>query len=477
MSEIVLRTAPRLTSEVITEGQVSHFDVHPVYPLVVYLINAPVPTLVCYDYCKKVILIRKAVKDVLSISERKPKSDSHSSSSSSYFRETDELTHRVRIPLQFKRSGHLPVSTVTEESHSRRGSTNAPNYGNVKSIQFFDHVALAPKFCRKEFSPLCSSAFHSKSMFLLTFDSALVFYDATTNRLRMITSSDLEKAAPICAQCVHPELCIIGCSDGSLRLWNTSSWSLLRSLPRHALSGRSSEISAILSLPAIPFTAGEESSFEGAFRFLSMGSDSVGIVWMGSILPTGAIDTVDPIAWIKNPKKESMFATTSSTPSFQRYDPAQSLLFTVSSNQKTRVWDLSSLPSMTPSTSDLTAKRLTSLSLSPARRISYDLKAGLGMKSAKSKAREGSTSLTTIHCVSVIKPGASLISGKLTDCALLFNANLYPGGCALLYANKTDFLNVAITYTQIVWHLLFYYCYICETLIVLPVETREFACG
>ena len=205
------------------------------------------------------------------------------------------------------------------------------NVGSVKAVQFSDYTSLRSLWIGRKSRQNIVNTIHSDSLITIICETSVILYDMNMHVARLISSNDLEKTNPCCIEFIHFELFAIGCSDGCIRIFDTTSLKCKKVLNSHYKSGKANDVCIIKSLPEE--VTDHLSSY--LLRFFSMSHDSVGYVWYGAV-SGDEIDIAEPIAVIKNPKKDTMLAGSSSFPMSATFDAAALSLYVIYSNHKTR---------------------------------------------------------------------------------------------------------------------------------------------
>jgi WD40 repeat protein len=179
--------------------------------------------------------------------------------------------------------------------------------GDIKRVSFIDREAIrwtcgiysqaaskaskSPLFSQSQPSETpafaaMSTTFHSSQCIMLVCDAAIVFHDMQTKRSSAITTLDFgaTKAFPTAAEFIYPELCAIGCSDGSIRIWDCLQWKLVKTLnstsrsPIHSLKNLLPKNYFSVSGRELPSKDGH-----GRMRLLSTQSDGSSLIWESEI--------------------------------------------------------------------------------------------------------------------------------------------------------------------------------------------------
>jgi hypothetical protein len=448
--EGIVRPSCRITVESLGELSSSPavcFETHPVHPWVLYVTNINSnSTVISYDYSQKRVMMRKSLKDII-ISHDKlipiP------STPTVHF--VPDASQRIGGGL----SEYAVNSTLKSNPVAKNvTSSNSLSYGIIKSVHYADLSSLQLKWHGKRKTRVHFSSFHSESLLIIICESAIIFHDYHSDTNKILTNSDLEKSNPLCVEFVHHHVIAIGCNDGVVRLWDCINWILIKSLLAHSKESKTNEICCLKSLPDNK----ENDQRDPLIRFISLSRDSVGYIWIGTVNAVQGsatiVDIVDPVAIIENPQKDTLFTGSSSFPVAQYYDNVASTLYTVSSNHKTRVWDLSPLPSFmssrrSSSKSAHVSPQVTPSKLKPTIRPRRSSKLGVGLAAFnifKSKS-DATESIIQVPCLYVIKPGRNLGIGKVSGCALIKNSFLYPSEYGMLYINRSDSLYLAVMHT------------------------------
>ena len=78
-------------------------------------------------------------------------------------------------------------------------------------------AGLSP-YLSKSFIPPCNS----ESLIAIVCENQVLFYDYVTRQVTALTPNELGKANPCCIEFAYTSSCLIGCSDGIVRVWDWS---------------------------------------------------------------------------------------------------------------------------------------------------------------------------------------------------------------------------------------------------------------
>jgi hypothetical protein len=102
-----------------------------------------------------------------------------------------------------------------------QGVKHKETFGNVKEIDFVDNAVLTYHGTAEGNSVHPASKEHK---IYILFDYAIVIVSLMSKKVScVLTSQSLNKASPVAVDFLSPTLCLIGCNDGNIRIWNTIS--------------------------------------------------------------------------------------------------------------------------------------------------------------------------------------------------------------------------------------------------------------
>ena len=435
-SETAMRPVPQVELESLGEtGPVTCLALHPTDTSVLYLSGQ---TLVGYDYSSRRTTLRRSLKEILAAQAERAVP---SLTGQTVFGPGDPLG--PRLPKHCRGHSERPF-----ESRRPRGSVFSvvSNVGAVKAVQFSDFTWLQSQWIGKRIKYFPLNTIHSESLVTIICEVGVIFYDTKKHRSRVVSHNDLEKTNPSSVEFIHLDFCAIGCSDGCIRIFDTSHLKCTKVLNTHSKISKSNEVCIMKSLPEEHMDHLNSS----LIRFVSMSHDSIGYIWYG-IVALESLDIGEPSAIIKNPKKDTVLSGSSSFPVSVSFDSVTSMLYATYSNHKIRVWDLTVLPylqSSRPSSVRTTSsqqlagtpkrKSLSNLSLmsTPSARKLF------GSASPASSTTNG---ILPVPCAAILKPKASLDLGKISSCTVIKNPYLYPGRMAFAFTNRTEHIFLAVS--------------------------------
>ena len=321
-TESVVRPAPQLQVETISDsGPVACCALHPTDTLALYATSGSV--IVCYDFASHRTLLRKSLKEIVAANvERSPPTVL----TPSVFGPPDPLG--PKLPKHCRTHSEKPIET---RKISLLPSSAVLNVGSVKAVQFSGYSSLQSLWIGKKAKRSILNTIHSDSLVTIICEMGVIFYDMNKNLTRSISYHDLDKTSPSSVEFIHFELCAVGCSDGCIRIFDTTALKCKRVLNSHCKNTKSNDVCIIKCIP--DEVTDHLSSY--LLRFLSMSHDSIGYVWYG-VVSGEDVDIGEPTAVIKNPKKDTMLAGSSSFPVSVTFDAAALSLYVVYSNHKTR---------------------------------------------------------------------------------------------------------------------------------------------
>jgi WD40 repeat protein len=156
----------------------------------------------------------------------------------------DDYFRRQAFPAYLeKQSLQSTRSTSHPHSHHMSGTAGPPgkgsqsllatiraNPGEVRSLHFIDSESVTFGSSDSLTSSSAASAtatFHSGSRVMIVTDNAVIFYDFLAHRSKIIVFGDVK---PMSADFVFFDLLAIGCTDGSIKIWDCAHWKEVKSL-------------------------------------------------------------------------------------------------------------------------------------------------------------------------------------------------------------------------------------------------------
>ena len=116
----------------------------------------------------------------------------------------------------------------------------------VRQISFIDAFCISN--LNRDVSSLVDNSFNSHHKFMVVCDAGVIFHDLTYSVTRSITYQDLGNKTPTSAEFIFVDFVAIGCSDGSIRIWDCGKWAEVKVISTGHSKG---DILSIKNLPIL----------------------------------------------------------------------------------------------------------------------------------------------------------------------------------------------------------------------------------
>lgn len=181
---------------------------HPILPLILSCDEEENITLWNYELKQK--LMSQPVYSLINESQRK--SASHVAASTTTGRFNQRSVDRYNDELLFlpKTVNFAPRKPIEHSGKFRE------IYGQVKDIDFADESTITYNGSN-DVTPQSA-----EYRIYIQFDQAVAFLHLMTKKISLVTPQILNNKAPSAIDFLTPNYCMVGCSDGGVRIWNIS---------------------------------------------------------------------------------------------------------------------------------------------------------------------------------------------------------------------------------------------------------------
>jgi len=400
-----------------TQQKVKFCEIHPEFSWIISADKAN--HISVWDYCRKECLQTRSLSSIVSCIDKSFSTVSGSVQPNSFV--SARTYSKPSSTLSgYRQKQHLLRRNTQIAEEQYNPNLRLKDIGDIKRVAFIDRTAMQ-WHCGGISIPPTSGSFHTYNRIMIVCDGAILFYDFCSGHTVAISSSDLSKQTPCSAEFVYTDLCAVGCSDGTIRIWDCVNWKQVKVFTTTTRG----EISVLKSLipktsplgMGIPATGtsnsnGGLSPRESRMRLLSIAHDGSGLVWDSQI--TGnIIHQSDPVGHLLS---QGSIA--------QHLDEISDTLYTVSSDRTIRLWDLSTVKKSATG---------TDAAVKPGRRASI---------TTMSATSHAGSEHGRIPCVGKVKPGATLPPSLAKYCQLsALEHPRYPVG-TFLVASKTNSIGI-----------------------------------
>jgi WD40 repeat protein len=150
------------------------------------------------------------------------------------YRETNSLHY------QGSTAPSVAAASTTKAAPSLVATVKA-NPGDIRALHFLDSESMS--FVDGDELTSRTTGFCAPSRIMIVTDHAVIFYDTSTHRSKLIIFQDVK---PLCASFVFYDMLSIGCSDGSIKIWDCNQWKEVKSWSKHTR-----EVVAVKSIPIL----------------------------------------------------------------------------------------------------------------------------------------------------------------------------------------------------------------------------------
>jgi WD40 repeat protein len=131
-----------------------------------------------------------------------------------------------------KENRPLSTSAATATATATAATIAKINVGDLRQVSFVDSATIRWQ-CGDDIPPGCRGCFNTASRIMVLTTTGVVFYDFITETSDLLLAPEKSRTATSAAF-IAANLCVLGCSDGQLRVWDCQNWRQVRALTGHA---------------------------------------------------------------------------------------------------------------------------------------------------------------------------------------------------------------------------------------------------
>ena len=188
-----------------------------VHPIQQWVIIADKTSVCIWDYTRQQCIMEKSLAEIIKGIEKGSGQRSTVATSSHEFVSSRSYQFNCPRPSGYRQCGALPRKNAPDSGEDLTGPVlKVKDVGEVKNVSFADRAAIQWQ-CGVTVPPTADS-FHTASRVMIECEAAILFFDfAQQSYTHIVSTADLGKHTPTCAEFVSPDMCAVGCSDGNIR--------------------------------------------------------------------------------------------------------------------------------------------------------------------------------------------------------------------------------------------------------------------